>query len=369
MTNIVTYDTLYKKDSKGKLREWRIERDGDKYRTVAGLADGEQVTSSWKTAKPKNTGRSNETTGEEQAHKEVEAKYTKKLDGEYHASVDDIDTAKFYKPMLADKWETRKGNIVYPVDIQPKLDGIRCIVNKDGMWSRGGKAIISAPHIRESLEPLFENDPDLVLDGELYNHDYHDDFNKIVSLVKKTKPTDANLDESREKVQYHVYDVPSHEATFSVRCGYYNEILEGIEHVVPVLTESVHSEEEVNEAFAEFLSENYEGAIVRVDALYEQKRSKNLLKVKDFQDEEFEIVRIEEGTGNWEGYAKRVFYKLPDGRESIATLKGSQAYCKQVLAEADEYIGKQVTVEFFALTPDGVPRFPVAKAIHKTKRW
>ena len=365
------FDTLYKQDSKGNLREWYVEVDGDKYRTVAGIAGGSQVISSWKTAKPKNVGRSNATTGEEQAIAEVEAKYTKKLDGEYHKTKKGSQTgAKFYKPMLADKWENRKDKIEYPVFVQPKLDGIRCIVNKDGMWSRQGKPIISAPHIRAELDDLFVKDPDLVLDGELYNHDYHDDFNKIVSLVKKTKPKAEDLELSKTEVEYHVYDVPSYDGLFEKRCMYYNQLLRSkYASVVPVETLDAYNEEEVDEQFAHFLSENYEGAIVRVNALYEQKRSKGLLKRKDFQDEEYEIVGIEEGTGNWEGYAKRVFFKLPDGRQATATLTGTQEYCAQVLEEADEYIGKQVTVQYFALTPDGVPRFPVAKAIHKDKRW
>jgi DNA ligase-1 len=175
-------------DSKGKIREWRIEIEGPKYRTVSGLKDGKQVNSEWKYATAKNEGRSNATTPEEQAKAEVQALYTNRLERDYHKNIKDVGKSRFFKPMLADEWGHRKDKIEYPVWVQPKLDGVRCIASKDGLYSRQGKPILAAPHILEALTPLFEINPDLILDGELYNHDLKEDFNKIISLVRKTKP-------------------------------------------------------------------------------------------------------------------------------------------------------------------------------------
>lgn len=117
------FPTLYKIDTKGKVREWRMEVEGNRYRTIAGLQNGKQVTSEWTIAEAKNAGRANATTAEEQAIAEVQSQYTKKLDVDYHYTVDTIKQAKIFKPMLADKWESRKDKIQYPVFVQAKLDG------------------------------------------------------------------------------------------------------------------------------------------------------------------------------------------------------------------------------------------------------
>ena len=366
------FPTLYKLDVKGKIRQWHMETDGARFRTVAGIVDGKLVTSEWTTTEAKNVGRSNATTAEGQAEAEVLAKYTKQIDSGYFDSIDQVHTVKFVKPMLADKWENRKDKLVYPAYVQPKLDGIRCVATADGLYSRTGKEIIAAPHIAQQLESVFAQYPDLVLDGELYNHDLKQDFNKIVSLVRKTKPTDADIAESAGSIQYHIYDcilADNSEAPFLDRYSFLNTQLELSGALELVDTEHCFSEQEVDEAYGEYISQGYEGGIVRTNGQYENKRSKNLLKRKDFEDAEFEIIRIEEGQGNWSGYAKRVIFRNDNGAEVGAGLKGNQAFAKQVLAEADEYIGKQVTVQFFTRTPDGIPRFPIAKVLHKQSRW
>lgn len=368
---IKVYPTLYKIDTKGKLREWHMETDGARFRTVSGLADGKHVTSEWKETFPTNEGKVNARTAEEQATAEVLAEYQKRRDGEYHDSPDQANGGSIhFKPMLADKWENRKDKTKYPVYVQPKLDGLRLIATKHGLFSRTGKKFVSTPHIQEALAPLFNDDPDLILDGELYNHEYKDDFNKIISLTRKTKPSKSDLDESARTIQYHVYDVPSVKAPFADRLFYYLEILKRLNHsaIVPVSTISAKNEDEVDEIYSGYIVDGYEGGIIRINGDYENKRSKNLLKRKDFQDQEFTIVRIEEGQGNWSSFAKKLIIQLPDGSTQHSGLEGSQEYLRQVLAEKDDYIGGEATVCYFQKTPDGKLRFPVAKTLFKKKR-
>jgi DNA ligase-1 len=366
---MIARDTLYKLDTKGKLREWRCEIDGASFRTVSGLADGKQVTSEWKETFAKNVGRANATTAEEQAVAEVDALYTKRLDGEYHRDIADVNQARFFKPMLAAKWEDRLNKVEYPVYVQPKLDGVRCIANRDGLWSRTGKQIVSCPHIEIALEPLFEADPDLVLDGELYNHKLRDDFNQIISLVRKTKPTDEDLIDSHDMVEFHVYDLPSCEDIYSVRRTELEQVLRYEDScLVFVQTDFATSQEDVDGLFGQYVELGYEGGIIREDRVYEQKRSNGLLKRKDFEDSEFEIISIEEGKGNWAGYAKRVIFRLEDGRECGSGLAANQDTARELLANRDSYVGGQVTVQYFTRTPDGVPRFPVAKALYANGR-
>lgn len=364
---MTTYPTLYKRTNTGKVQIWFVEVDGDRYRTTSGQMDGKKVTSEWTTAKPKNTGKANATTGAQQAVSEVNAMYEKQYKKDYRNSVEEIDVVERFKPMLADKWSDRKHKItVTYVHMQPKLDGVRCIAKADGLWSRSGEPIISAPHIHAQLAPLFEKYPNLIIDGELYNHDLKDDFNAIVSCVKKSKPTDEDLEQSANLIQYWVYDMPS-----EMHFGERNKILQNMidvglfgadNNIVIVQTAEVHIDD-VDKIASIYIEAGFEGAMVRLPGKYENKRSKTLLKWKEFQDEEFKIVDIQEGDGNRSGMAGRVVLALNDGRTFSAGLIGNMDYCKQLLADKSRHIGKMGTVVFQNYTPDGVPRFPKFKTI------
>lgn len=351
-------DVLFHKDTTGKIRSWQYEVDGNKWRTIAGLVDGEKVVSNWTVSVAKS-----QETDEEQALFEAHAEFKKKLDRKYVSSLDDVDMKKAagVMPMLAQKYE----KFTVPVFSQGKLDGIRCLANKDGLWSRQNKPIVSVPHIVEALQPLFEKHPDAVLDGELYNHELKDDFNKIASIVRKTKPTDDDFNLAEELIQYHVYDLPSCDETFKNRNEELNSLISNIPFIVNVETKWHEDEESLDKAYEELISLGYEGQMIRFDAPYEQKRSKNLLKRKDFQDDEFEFICFEEGKGNWSGYAKSVKLRLKDGREFGAGIKGNQDFCKDLL----DKVFKIVTVRYFALTPDGIPRFPVAVVFYEDDRF
>lgn len=363
------FDPIYKRDSKGKLRVWFMEQEGSKHRTHSGLADGAVTVTEWTQCGGTNIGRSNERDAVAQATFEIEAAYEKKLTREYHRTVEATDGgAHFFKPMLAHKFETFE-----PGYAQPKLDGVRCIAKKDGLFSREGKPIPGATHIFEALQDTFATMPDLILDGELYNHDFKDDFNAIISMVKKANPSPDRLEQIRANVQYHVYDMPSHAGTFGERSDALNDLIEGTEsfdglnatgYIFDVETYKVDTLDEYDQLHGEWLEKGYEGSMHRLDKPYEGKRSKTLKKRKEFMDEEFKVVRIEEGQGNWSGMAKRVVCQLPDGREFGAGIKGSMARAKELLHE-DHNV---VTVQFFAYTPDGVPRFPVATKFHGVAR-
>ena len=149
------YPTLYKIDSKGKIREWFMEVQGSQYRTYSGLEHGKQVISEWHKAEAKNTGKANATTDEQQAHAEVEAKYKHQLDRKYRKDVGAVKELHYTQPMLAGDWNKRKAKVKFPVWTQPKLDGIRCIARQDGLWTRSGKRIVSCSILkRPSPQPL-----------------------------------------------------------------------------------------------------------------------------------------------------------------------------------------------------------------------
>jgi DNA ligase-1 len=358
---------LFKRATNGKVLEHTIEVQGNGYRTISGYVDGVKTTTEWTYCQGKNIGRSNETTPESQALAEANAEWKKRIERNYFANIADIDNGTIFKPMLANKWEDYADKIQYPIYSQPKLDGIRCIVREDGMWTRTGKPIDSAPHIFEALAPLFAKDPDLIFDGELYADKYANDFNAIVSLVKKTKPTDADLKESEKQIEYHIYDLPSSDKNFIKRMWDLGILFETHTELHPycriVETYSCNNEDEVIELYGGYVERGYEGQMLRLDTPYENKRSKALLKHKSFIDEEYTIVGYEEGNGNLAGMIGALVFQTAQGDKFTASVNGGWDYLKELWAEKDSLIGQQATIKYFNITPDGKPRFPKVTAI------
>ena len=263
--------------------------------------------------------------------------------------------------MLAHDFFKYNSKLTYPVMDQPKLDGVRAIVQESGMKSRNGKIHISAPHIRESLEQLFIDNPDLVFDGELYAHKDTCDFNKIISCVRKTKPKPEDLIESKKYIQYWIYDLPSHPGTFAERYQALMEI-ELPECCILVPSTVCVDEKMVMDHYSEYMANGYEGQMVRViDSLYENKRSKSLLKHKTFYDREFTILAVNEGGGKLTGKVGNMTFEI-EGKSFNAAVNGDHAYL-EVLFNSGKLVGKQATVKYFELTTDGIPRFPKVIAI------
>jgi ATP-dependent DNA ligase len=351
------YPTLYKRSTTGKVSTWYVETNNNCFRTVSGFEDGQKVTSEWTCCEGKSYNN-----GMEQATKEAEAMHRKRTETGYWEDITKIDTPVYFKPMLANDYNDYKDKIKFPVFSQPKLDGIRCIVRADGMWSRNGKKIISAPHIFESLKPLFESDPDLILDGELYADKATTDFNTIISCVRKTKPTLDDLKTSAECIEYHIYDVPSVDGTFRERYKYYMTELDLPPCCVKVHCIIIYSEIGIDPEYRGYMAQGYEGQILRTDSLYENKRSKSLLKHKTFVDAEFKILGVEEGKGNLSGKVGRLNFEI-NGKPFDAAVNGDWEYIEKLWHSREGLIGKTATVKYFELTEDQIPRFPKVIAI------
>lgn len=351
---------LYARTQTGAIQQWSVYTEQNKYQTVFGQVDGKLQTTNWTVCQGTNTGRSNERSPEQQAEFEAEALWKKKRDSGYFGNVSDIDISKFVEPMLAKNFEDYKDKISFPVYCQPKLDGIRCVVTKDGMYSRNGKEFNSCPHIQEQLKDFFNKHPEVVLDGELYNHDLKHDFNKITSLVKKTKPTQQDLCETKDLVEYWVYDIAIPEKIFDKRSLFIGEeFTNSLNNVKVVITDTAANQNELDQYYASYLEQGYEGQMVRLNKQYENKRSKSLLKRKEFQDREYIILNVIEGEGNKTGMAGAMVFENELGISFNSNIKGDREYLKEIWANKQSFIGKAATVKFFNLTPDNkLPRFP-----------
>ena len=378
MKNIEVLPELYKRDSNGKIRTWQIQvgYSNDNHagtRTVSGLKDGKSVTSEWNLSEAKNVGKVNSTNSYTQAQAEAQATWDKRVEKEYFTDISKIDSYDQFDPMLArDYTKTKISEITSdePVYSQPKLDGIRCIANTNGLFTRSGKPITSCPHIWEAMKPIVEEYPHITFDGELYNHELKEDFNTIVSLVRKTKLTEEAFIESERLVQYHIYDLYNdHERdmSFCLRTAFLLSAIESNNQYLKIVpTVQCNNKDQLDEEYSSYMTDGFEGQMVRYDLKYENKRSKSLLKRKEFITEEFKVLSVVEGMGNWTGYVKRFRIEMPDGTEVGAGVRGTQAQLKELFESGET--PDWATLRYFGLTPDGVPRFPVVIDYGKGER-
>ena len=274
------------------------------------------------------------------------------------------------KPMLAYKVGKKEVDWSEKVFIQPKLDGVRCVISKDGAYSRTGKEWLNIHHITANLEPFFETYPDVILDGELYNHDLKNDFEKIISLVRKTKPKEGDRVESAGYVQFHCYDyIPGpalRRAKFSSRITWLkNELPESycVKFTSTYLVDKY--EEALNMHQDAFLANGYEGSILRLDKPYECKRSYNLQKFKDFHDTEATIVGYVPGKGKFTGLIGKFLMQDDDGIEFGCPIgKGYNFQDRRnILNNVHDYIGKRATFTYFERTKAGSYRHPLYKTL------
>ena len=274
------------------------------------------------------------------------------------------------KPMLAYPVSTKPIDYSKSVFIQPKLDGVRCVIQCDNSvvtaYSRTGKEWKNIQHILEQLQSFFDRYPNVILDGELYNHELNNDFEKIISLVRKTKPTISDRIESADLVQFHCYDIIDEELPFDQRIEFVNEALMLLgDSIYTVDTHWLDSENEAEVRHKYNLSKDYEGSIVRTNDAYQCKRSHNLRKFKDFSDAEAYIVGYEEGKGKRLGTLGKFIMQDEDGNKFGCPPGKGYNYkdMKNMLENIHEYMGQSATFTYFERTKAGSYRHPLFKAI------
>lgn len=271
------------------------------------------------------------------------------------------------KPMLAHKFDNNRVDWSQPVYIQPKLDGVRCLFTKNGAYSRTGKKFMNLAHIELALMSFFKQNPDVVLDGELYNHKLKNDFEKIISLVRKQKPTEDDRRNAQHLVQFHVYDYFDGVMYDSYKTRMQQLVCSDIydAQIKYVPAKLVDSYNYARELHATYLSEGYEGSIIRLDGLYKHGRSYDLMKFKDFSDTEATIIGYELGKGKRTGTLGK-FIMLDDEGVQFGCPPGKGYTYKDLadmLKNVNDYIGQRATFTYFQRTQAGSYRHPLFKAI------
>jgi DNA ligase-1 len=403
---MIKLPTLYKRTKSGDIQFWEmsshkgmeplsttecqglIKKVSGKLGTVKPLVHQEVVP------KGKNIGKANETTPWKQAELQARSDWDKKRDEGYKSLNDlglkedekggwstDTAEAKYYgtlyialqerlpqfnsdasgnvKPMLAQTY--KEGKVKFPAFVQPKLDGVRCLMavtvekHKAGtnytidFLSRSGKVYETLSHIEEAVR---ENGPSesFILDGEIYSEELT--FQGILKAVKKQRP-------ESEKLHFRAYDIVM-EGPMTERLQKMMELVTslGTSSIAFVSTMKVTSHTELQSLHDGFVELGYEGAMLRTfTGTYGQgQRSSDLLKVKMFQEEEFEFVNWTHGQRPEDLIA---VCKTKEGKEFRAKMMGNVVEKK----EMEENTPMKITVKYFELTEDRIPRFPIGKAV------
>ena len=257
-------------------------------------------------------------------------------------------------PMLAIEMESKL--LKFPAFVQPKLDGIRCLIYKDTnsesnqiiFQSRQNKLFEPFVHLLPDLEKIFEKDPSLILDGELYCHGLG--FESVTSMVRRAKVRHPDV----EKINYVIYDCVSKE-TYKSRMSKLNIFLK---HVFFIVTIEVTKMQEIEDSHTHYADYGYEGIMIRGDGPYKHGRSKDLLKYKKFKDSEYLVVGHTEGTGAHAGTAIFVCESGSDKKFNVV-MNGPLEKRREMLKHVNDYYGKYLTVKYQELSLDGIPRFPI----------
>ena len=282
------------------------------------------------------------------------------------------------KPMLAYPVSDKPIDYSKDVYMQPKLDGVRCVIQAERdfpgtnlasvtvkAYSRTGKEWKNIDHILFNLRPWFILNPDVILDGELYNHDLKDDFEKIISLVRKQKPTDIDALESADMVQFHCYDIIDETMSFAMRNKFIKQVVPRNHCIKHVDTLTVFDKEEAKSIHRSNLKKGYEGSILRTNDVYKCGRSWSLRKFKDFHDAEATIIGYLDGKGKREGTLGKFIMQDDEGVEFGCPPGKGYNYkdLKNMLDNIGGYIGQRATFTYFERTKAGSYRHPLFKCI------
>jgi DNA ligase-1 len=394
-----SFPILYGTEKNGKTKTWSASvfkhsssgasSDGvslraseDKALSVIefGQIDGKKQTATREYTEGKNIGKKNETTPLQQCINETLKKWKDKKEKESYKeknnsieekeenSNNNEEKEEKYFPMLAQTYEpntkkNKKNDIAFPCFVQPKLDGLRCIMyssnEKIRCQSRTGTFFDSLTHITNELETFYKHNK-VILDGELYTTSIP--FEELAGLIKKKKLTE----EDKEKikiVKYHVYDIIN-DKTYENRLNDINSYIKNFQYAVKVPTYHVENFSQFKDYFSQFIQTGYEGIMLRnVNGLYRcNYRSHDLQKYKEFLESEYTISSFKEGDGRDKGTVIWVC-QTEDGKEFSVRPRGTIEKRKEWYNNGQKYLGKKLTVIYQELSEMGIPRFPVGKDV------
>jgi ATP-dependent DNA ligase len=352
--------SLYGKDSKGELRVWSIYTEGADVVVKHGKLGG-KITEKRYTAEGKNIGKANETSDSEQAVLEAEAKYVKQLKSGYFPTQEEALEFEEFTPMKAQDYKKHASKIKYPCIMQPKLNGQRLMIDKNGVaWSKQGEPLELPSHWVGVKEFAIEVGG---LDGEVYaglESEGGLSLQKIISAFRKPN-------EDTYKLKYYVYDLPTR-GWQKERTSYLNRIKNKNLNLVVVESKWVDDAAQGDVCYENYVKSGYEGAVYRnEDGEYEfGKRSYNLIKRKPRSTAEATVKSVDKDRNGW-------------GVLNCETFIGVQFRCQMKVDAGDknyrlyenalELIEQVIEYEYEEESDDGVPTKPVGVGIRQVDKY
>lgn len=387
-SNIFGFEPLYKKNLNSKPQEWKIRyyRDLHQIESVHGQVGGKMQYKK-KDITINQSGRDYD----EQALLRMRKKYNDKYDLNYRP-IGEPPNEKG-NPMLASKWvppmKGKKENPIlnYPVMVQAKLDGIRCLASEDGgeivYRSRTSKIFPFAPkYFNEEVRAILRFlPPNVELDGEMYIPGIN--FQKFTSIFTREKSEHPMY----KDCTYNIFDFNTSELLtyeqrysllFSAFRNYFSTRGETLK--INLLFSSLsYSPEETMEFHDDYVEQGYEGIIIRKlggfqpdetrvkESIYRNGRCKNLLKYTLWIEEETEVVDVLEGEGKAKGMAifvvKNIRYPEESNVETFKVVPAApEDERKRYFSHPEEVMGIPYTIRYKSITDDGVPSKAVGKA-------
>jgi DNA ligase-1 len=369
------FPPLYKQAKTGKVTYWKVWVVEDTYFRESGYVGGAPKGYPGVKCSGKNIGKSNQTTPHQQALLEANSEWKHKLKQLYSpkeeaTSVEKATTTQM-RPMLAEVFSKHKHKLKYPVGVSKKMDGVRCMIYPDDgkvmIISRLGTVYENLNGIRKDAEKIFARLP-IVLDGELYSHTTP--FTIITGATRS-----KTISKHDALIEFHVfdyYDASRPDEPYKARVERLKEIQRQIRttNIKFCFYDLAEDEKQIKQLHDQYVTDGYEGVIVRqLEAKYTLgRRTVAMLKYKEFKDEEFEIVDVEEGKGTEEGAA--VFVCKYDAEQTFSVRpRGSIELRRAQFQKKDLYIGKKLTVRYQPVLNEKVlPRFPVGIKVAETKK-
>lgn len=382
---IPKFSKLYSITKSEKVKEWIITVTGNEkvsFITIeTGFPGSKPTVFETKIDKGKNIGKKNETTPLDQAISEAKSKWNKKKDSGYTENKSGVCESNIILPMLAVKYIERFKDITFPCYSQKKLDGLRstvCRVNgKIGLYSRKKNEFTHLDHIIEELNIAMKSKL-LNFDGELYSESDTEKTKKVTARTKIEEHSTLTFQElsglirkktltgdDKEKIKnviYIVYDVVVEDTNYEDRLKLLKEFFKNnkFKYIKLLETEICKSEDDVQSFHDRYVKEGYEGLILRNKLGYYEKknRSKNLQKLKSFQDEEFKIVGFTSEDSSTESGAIIWKCQTSDGKTFNVRPRGTIEERRKLFKNGNKYIGEMITISFFDFTDEGIPFHP-----------
>ena len=337
---------LYKPTKTGGIQICDISVSGAVVSTTFGQLDGKLQTST-DTCSPKNTGRSNERTAEQQAILEAQSKFAKKVKSGYSQELTSTPTVQL--PQKVKTYQDNKHLVSHPCYATPKYNGLNgtywLLPDKTlKLTSRGGDELPPIPHLEPTILKMMEHFKTTCINGELYISG--ESLQNITSAVKKPKELSKSL-------EFIPFELPL------VSAPYKDKVALLIKYI-PIVY--ITREEMLEEFYAATVEAGYEGIVIyNTDSIYQfNQRSSTVLKYKPVADAEYKILSY---TADRNGHP--VFTcETHDGKQFKVKPKGTDGERKQIITNFDsQYKNNYYKIEYEMLSDSGIPLKPVGTGL------